>query len=407
MESLYTTVIENNKIIAHRYISKLTIVILLYTCFSANAQNTMYYNKYKHWSEELENMATSSDARYIVCLGSCYDRADGVQQNRMKAFELFKRAAAMGDILGKYNLALYYHRGYCSEPDNKSAVTLLNDVIIQDSKFAPAYSILADIHEKGGYGIRQDKVLAFNYWQKLADTGDAYGYYVLGQYYQKGLVSESNISMAAECFEKAANLNEGITSLYAMDNLAACYIEKRDFKNAFYWLDRAYSENFLIVCHNLADMYYYGNGVEQSYEKALEIFTRGADENPNCKYRLSIMYREGLGTAINLEKSRNLLKGAADSGVGRAQYLIGMDYYNGNNINQNYTEAIRYMNLALESKYVPDNAKGEICRKLSACYRFGRGTTVDVKKADELTSLSAQYGDTDSQLLMQWLNIIQ
>ena len=83
---------------------------------NVSAQNTFYYNKYKHWTPELESLATNGDdVMAITSLGSCYDRADGVERDTQKAFRLFHKAAELGDFIGLYNLGWYYYSGIATE----------------------------------------------------------------------------------------------------------------------------------------------------------------------------------------------------------------------------------------------------------------------------------------------------
>lgn len=116
-----------------------------------SAQNTFYYNKYKHWSPELESLATNGDdVMAITSLGSCYDRADGVERDTQKAFKLFQRAADLGDFLGLYNLGWYYFAGIATEKNYLLSEKYLLEAIKKNPKLTPAYEGLSEIYDKGG-----------------------------------------------------------------------------------------------------------------------------------------------------------------------------------------------------------------------------------------------------------------
>lgn len=414
---------------------------LLLLCIHVNAQHTFYRTEYKHFSDALLMEANQGNAMALNDLGSCYDRADGVPQDRQKAFECFQEASEKGWFLAHYNLAQYYYKGFACEQNHEKAVELLNKTLEKDSKFAPAQwhlaecyynglgtaknmvkalelykkceiakhpnldvilSKIAGIYEKGINGIPYYEN-AFQYWVKLAEMGErnkVVGEYKVGEYYNFGRGVERNQSEAISWYTKAANKNHAPSQL----NLANCYIPN-DYQKVVFWLTKAYENNYLAACHNLADCYFYGNGVEQSYEKAFEIFQKGISYNPRCLYRLGVMYREGLGVAVDNKKGEQLLVEAAEKGIASAQYLVGMDMYNGENISQNYKEAVRYFELALKDQYLLNDARGEIMRKLSACYRFGRGVSVDVEKADYYMKEAARYGDADAQKLQEYLHL--
>lgn len=269
------------------------------------------------------------------------------------------------------------------------------------------YRKMAELYENPcDTAVMASPLMAFDYWKKFAETGDAYGLYTLGRHYREGIGTNPNIALAKECFEKAANLDAGNASLYSMDNLASCYISEKDWNMAFHWLNMAYSKNFFVVCHNLGDLYYYGHGTQQSYPKAFEIFNKGIESNDDahCKYRVAYMLRNGEGVEIDYDKSNQLLKDAAVAKKAQALYLLGMILYSGNHIVQDYTAAVNHLENALQNQYLPDEVRGGIFRTLSACYRFGRGVTLDEVKADEYTTTAAKYGNADANAIEDWLN---
>lgn len=386
-----------------KFIKVMTVIMLVLVSMISIAQNTVYYNNYKQWTPELESKANAGDIVAMVCLGSCYDRGAGTVQDRNKAYDWFAKAASKGDLIGIYDLALYYSRGYVKDRDNVRAVKLLNEVIAKDKTFTPAYLTLAKIYEEGGGGISRNFSLALDNWEALASSGDNMAQYIAGQYYQVGKAGTKNIKKAKDYYLKSAEQN----NVHAMDDLASCYLSERNFQQAFKWLKEAYDRGYLRICHNLGDCYYYGNGVPQSYEKAYEVFSKGSSEWPRCKYRMSVMLREGLGVTKNLEKAAQLLEEAADTGIDKAQYQLASDFYTGTIQKQDYAKAVKYYEAALESKYLPNDVKSDICRKCSTCYRFGRGVKADEDKADEYLKKASDLGDSDAKKIQSWLNLSQ
>lgn len=268
------------------------------------------------------------------------------------------------------------------------------------------YRVLAELYENPcDTTIIPDQKIAFAYWEKFANTGNAYGFYNIGRHYREGIGTNPDLLKAMECFEKAANLDSGVASFYSMDNLASCYISQKEWDKAFYWLNKAYLEGFFAVCHNLGDLYYYGHGTEQSYSRAFEIFNKGIEsiDDVNCKYRVAYMLRNGEGTNVDYHKSNQLLKEAADAKNARALYLLGMLLYNGDHIEQDYALAIDYLENAQQGKLLPDEVRGNIYRTLSACYRFGRGVSIDEMKANNYIAIAEAYGNPDAKAIQDWL----
>lgn len=345
------------------------------------SQNTFYYSQYKQWSPELENIANSgTDVMAIVSLGSCYDRGAGVERDREKAFKLFEKAYTIADPLklSAYNLALYYARGYVTPIDNYKAEQLLKEVINSRATFGPAYMTLAPIYEKGGYGVEKDAVKAFETWKNLANLGDAVGQLETGGCYKNGVGVNKDKQKASEYFKKSADKGNEI----AMYELSTIYIDENKYSEAIDLLEKSGMKGFNFAYYSLGDMYYRGNGVAQSYGKAYDYFTKGIGDS-NCKFRLALMLRNGIGVTKDENKSNELMILSANEGMDRAQYLLGCDYYSGT-YEQNYSLAVKYLEMALDSKYLPDFVKGDICRRLSACYRFGRGVATDEDKANNI-----------------------
>lgn len=243
---------------------------LLLLCIHINAQQTFYRTEYKHFSDALLREANQGNAMALNDLGSCYDRADGVPQDRQKAFECFQEASEKGWFLAHYNLAQYYYKGFACEQNHEKAVELLNKTLEKDSKFAPAQwhlaecyynglgtaknmvkalelykkceiakhpnldvilSKIAGIYEKGINGI-PDYENAFQYWVKLAEMGErnkVVGEYKVGEYYNFGRGVERNQSEAISWYTKAANKNHAPSQL----NLANC-IYQMIIKKSFF-----------------------------------------------------------------------------------------------------------------------------------------------------------------------------
>ena len=419
----------------------IVLFLVIWTFSTVNSQNTVYYNQYKSWSPELENIANNSNnAMAIEALGSCYDRGDGVPRDTIKAFELFSRAAELGDVLALYNLAWYQYKGYSTGRNYIEAEKNLLKVIEHNPNFKPAYLILADIYEEGGDGIKSNYSKAFELFSRAAELGDCFSLFKMGTYHENGLLTgtpnfhealklylqvkdywESYVNPAGYVSYKIAEYylygrgvdvdldkaisyyNESLRYGFSLSymNLATAYNKKGDLEQCFQSLLTGYEKGIMEVCNNLGDCYYSGRGTEQSYKKAYEIFEIGAKSCPICKYRQSMMLRKGEGVKQDLQKANMLLEESAQSGFGKAQYILGCDLYE----NKYYSKAIEYFEEALNGSIsLIDEIKGDICRKLSICYRFGRGVKTDENKANEYNQKAASYGEPNSQIIEDWLH---
>ena len=410
--------------------------IMIISYCKSNAQNTLYYNTYKTWSKELESLAEEGDnAMAIVSLGSCYDRADGITRDTNKALALFKKAADLGDFVAFYNLGLYYYEGIATEINYIEAEKNFLKCVAKKPDCIPAYRNLAHIYENGGYGIEINYGKAFEMYLKGSELGDPISTFNIGSYYKRGLVDgkpnlkksleyffkvkeywEKNMRPAglvahqiANCYlmlgdvtdlEKAISYsNEAIELGYfeSYMNLGSVYYIKGDFKKRFQALLSGYEKGVVSVCRNLGDAYYKGSGTEQSYAKAYEVFKMGAEKDPVCKYKQSEMLRKGEGVAKDYDMAYKLLEESAASGFERAQYRLGCDLYEGTLVPRNYTRAVDLFEKALHGQYMIEDVKGDICRKLSICYRLGRGVKANEVQADEYSRMAATFEEQNAQ----------
>lgn len=107
---------------------------------------------------------TSRKGEDLCRLANCYDFGIGVRKNLKNAFELYLKAAKVGDEIAQYNLALMYQNG--------KPIT------------------------------RNDK-LAFK-WMKLAARSDAEAMANLGFMYMRGIGTRKNLKKACDLYKKAA-----------------------------------------------------------------------------------------------------------------------------------------------------------------------------------------------------------
>jgi len=81
---------------------------------------------------------------------------------------------------------------------------------------------------------------------------------------------------------------------------------------------------------DLGDNYRTGQGVEQSYEKAIEYYTLAIQQDdPNAMAGLADMYHHGEGVTKSIEKANELYTRAANQGHATAQCNVGNVFYRG------------------------------------------------------------------------------
>ena len=80
----------------------------------------------------------------------------------------------------------------------------------------------------------------------------------------------------------------------------------------------------------LGGLYESGNGVAQSYEKAVELYQKAADlGDANAMHNQGFLYAKGKGVSKSYEKAEELFRQAAENGKTDAMYVLDLSYENG------------------------------------------------------------------------------
>ncbi|GES91007.1 kinase-like domain-containing protein [Rhizophagus clarus] len=137
----------------------------------------------------------------INLLGCCYDSGIGTDIDKEKAFELYQKAANLGNSHGISNLGWYYEKGFIACIDKKKAFELYQRAA--DLGNSHGIRNLGRCYEKG-IGIDVNKQEAFELYQKAANLGNRFAQYNLALMYEKGDVIEIDINQAIYWYKKSA-----------------------------------------------------------------------------------------------------------------------------------------------------------------------------------------------------------
>ena len=218
-----------------------------------------------------------------------------------------------------------------------------------------------------------DKSRALGYYAYRADNGDFVAHYIAGLCYYFAL----DFTSARKCFEVICAKSDSQSTFRHIDG-SEFKIEAKDLQKI---KGRCYGDI-------MGDMYYYGKGVEQNYNKAVELYQKGADlGDANAFFNLGYMYDEGKGVSQNYNKAVELYQKAADLGNARAIYNLGNMYYNGQGVSQNYNKAVELYQKACDL----GNAMA-FCN-LGYMYEKGYGVNQDKQKALQLYKQACDMGD--------------
>lgn len=205
----------------------------------------------------------------------------------------------------------------------------------------------------------------------LKDGDDCFnvmGKYFRGLAFYKGLCGPVNYKEAAKWFTKAAEHEED------------CYWDldsSRDLRSCKY-----------SAWYYLGVMYYYGQGVDVDYDKALRWLRMAVDESNEGYAVIGDAYREGHGVEQNYGAAEECYSKAP---VAYAKKRLGDMYRDGIGVKQNYREALKHYQQAAEW----GSADAQDC--LADMYRNGQGVAKDPAEAMKWYMKAAQNGSAEAK----------
>lgn len=113
-----------------------------------------------------------------------------------------------------------------------------------------------------------------------------------------------------------------------------------------------------------------------------------------------ILYFQGKGTPVDLEKSFLYFKMAADKGDVEAINLIGRMYENGKGTQVDYNKALKYYRIAIEKS--DTNAM----INYGKMFKDGVGVEINIHEALKSFRMAASYGNPDTTKNMHEINLV-
>lgn len=144
-----------------------------------------------------------------------------------------------------------------------------------------------------------DKSRALGYYAYRADSGDFVAHYIAGLCYYLAL----DFANARKCFETICAKSDSQSTFRHIDS-SEIQINAKDLQKI---KARCY--------RHIGAMYNNGRGVNQNYQKAVELYQKGADlGDAGACYNLGHMYQHGQGVNQDYQKAVELYQKACDVG---------------------------------------------------------------------------------------------
>ncbi|MBO5382704.1 MAG: SEL1-like repeat protein [Ruminococcus sp.] len=283
--------------------------------------------------------------------GMKYYQGDGVEQNYEEAVKWFRMAARKGFTKAMYNIGICYNYGE-GVPENKEEAAIWYNKAAEKN-YVPAQIGIAKLYLLGN-GVPQDYKKHLYWLKRAAEQGSADAQYMLGGAYARGLGVDKNYKEAFKWLEKGAEQGDEKSQL----TIGAMVLS-------------AGKDDDLSEYIPLAKKWY-----------------RVAAENGNLEahFMLSSIYNhEG-----NFAEGDNLIRIAAEKGHAQSQELLGIAYYTGDRVEQDYTKAAFWLHKAAYQ------GMAYAMYVLGLCYLYGDGVEENTETALDWIDKAAENGDQNA-----------
>ena len=353
-------------------------------------------------------------------------RGEGVEKNIRDGIDLLSKAADQDDIYSCTVLAEIYSGHYGNnlvEIDQIKEIKYLEKgARLNDPK---CMQRLAYFLSDGVEGVPADQERSLNLNLKAAELGNIEAAYNAGLALSKGRGTEVNPQEAMRWFKIAAVSGSAI----AQHNLAALYMNSHDSKDtleAHYWYLKSAEQGSYLSQKNLGRMYELGEGIDKDLVKALSWNILASQEGKyieadfqikrikeqlssfeiseaekiaeefKSKINKSPLFDEGYFSKLVSDGVRAFQEGyyaralsilfdSAQRGNAIACRYVGIIYFHGLDVQQDYTTALKYFDIA--------SYQGDLISqyKIAEIYQYGYGVDINPEIAFKYFKMAADY----------------
>lgn len=333
-------------------------------------------------------------------LGQMYENGEGVDKDINQAVEWYTKSAGLYSVNSKLAIRRLMEIYYFNEELKDIAQTLKWLIRAaeddDDNEYKPHVNSLADWFLNNTV----EDIVADVYHGSKSEAAEAF--YNLGQLCDNYIYTRSSGMFKITLhLEDAKDIDIKVVRLYEiaadLGNTEAMYelghhIYKKDSEKSLKWINEAAQLDNAEAMSRLGEMYMDGEGVEQSYDKAIKYLERAneIDTDRNVIKRLATCYIKTQPIPQNDDKIYALFKKVSRDEA-TINSNIGLMYYKLHDVPNHFKKAFEYFSKAAEF----DEEKALFC--LGYMYEFGEYVAVDKSKAFEYFLKAAQLGETSSQ----------
>ena len=315
-----------------------------------------------------------NNAEYFFNLGQAYYQGNGyfnnqyIKKDDAKALEAWTNASYSGDKIAPFNVGLMYYKGEGTTVNKEKACEwFLRGALLEH----PSAQVYTGACYYSGQGFQQNLTEALKWFSVAAKNGNKNAQFLLGEMYSDGQGTELNLSLAKEWYEKSA----------AQGHVSA---QKKLDKLQKSW-------NVPYKQLTVADM---AGKVIDGDAYFVSAANSAQSGDAKAQFELGVMYFRGIGVPQDYIKALDFFEKAAAQGHERAKdyiprtyFALGSHYFSEDaGERQDDQEAFKWFSKAAElghaqSQYI-----------VGLMYYFGEGIPKDESKGVQLIKQSAQNG---------------
>ena len=339
--------------------------------------------------EMLERAARRGIVNGLVKMGRIYLQGRLVPQDKVRAFEYFKKASDKGNVESKYFLSLCYRDGLGCRVNYGTAVQYALEAAEAGDSYAQT---LYATYLRDGLGVRQDINSAMAYLQKAVEQGNKHAQGLLSDLLSKAEnISPSAIGGGLEMVQKAAVEGDAISAY----SLGRIYTEgtkiKRDYAQGRKNYELAIARRHPDAYAALAEYYLNGWGVSRNYKKAQELIAQGMKLRSSSAYVVSAQCKlNGYGVKKDINGALRDFRQAAAMKNSTAELWLGICNAKGIGVAANEATAYNHF----RSSALLGNSSGMLM--LALCFRDGMGVKKNLESSFSYLKRSAAAGNSDA-----------